>query len=203
MKSYVAGMTKFFAALALITLASLTAHAQQSTSSAGRLRLESLDRLAPKAAETVNVEVDGTLISFVVSLLSDKDPEERAIKRAVVGLRGVYVKSFEFKGEGQFAEGDLSELRSQLAAPVWSRMIDIKTRGVEVGDAEVYVAREAGRVEGLALLVVEPKEVTVINIVGTVDIEKLRQLEDAFNLPKIRIERKTSKVVKTETKKKQ
>ncbi|HYE16715.1 MAG TPA: DUF4252 domain-containing protein, partial [Pyrinomonadaceae bacterium] len=136
-------------------------------------------------------------IQFVVSLLSDKDPEERKIKEAVVGLRGVYVKSFEFKEAGQFAESDLADVRGQLGSPLWSRMIDIRTRGAEGGDAEVYVAREGGRVEGLALVVVEPKEVTVINIVGSVDVAKLRELDEAFNLPKIRIERKLSRATRS------
>ena len=161
-------------------------------SGAGRLRLESLERLAPKAAETVNIEIDGFLIKFAGSILSDDEADERAVKELVQGLRGVYVRSYEFKSEGQFADADVAALREQLRAPGWSRLVDVKSRGVDFGDAEVYMMTAGGRVEGFALLVVEPKELTVINIVGSLDLDKLKRLEGSLNLPRVRVKRKKS-----------
>ena len=178
-----------FAATLIVAAAALAAsdaaHAQE-----GRLRLDSLDRLAPKAEETVNIEIDGFLIRFAGSILSDKDAEERAVKELVAGLKGVYVKSFEFKADGLFTEADVNLIREQLRAPGWSRLVDVESRGLDFGDAELYVASAAGRVEGLALLVVGPKELTVINIVGALDIDKLKKLEGALNLPRVTIRRK-------------
>jgi hypothetical protein len=40
-------------------------------------------------------------------------------------------------------------------------------------------------VSGLALLSVDPKEITVVNIVGPIDLEKLSKLEGTFNIPEI------------------
>jgi hypothetical protein len=156
----------------------------------GRLRLDSLDRLAQRAEESVNIEIDGFLIRFAGSILSDKNPEEQAVKELVEGLKGVYVKRYEFKSDGQFAEGDVSAVREQLRAPGWTRVVDVSSRGLDFGDAELYVASAGGRIEGLALLVVESKELTVINIVGAVDVDKLRKLADTFDLPRIRVTRK-------------
>ncbi|HEX8337761.1 MAG TPA: DUF4252 domain-containing protein [Pyrinomonadaceae bacterium] len=172
------------AALAVVTPALAQSQA------AGRLRLDSLERLAPKAAETVNIEIDGFLIKFAGSILSDNDEEERAVKELVEGLRGVYVRSYEFKSSGEFSEGDVAQVREQLRAPGWSRVLDVETRGLDFGDAEVYVATAAGRVEGFALLVVGPRELTVVNIVGSVDLDKLRRLGDKLNLPRVRVKRK-------------
>lgn len=172
---------------ALIIAAPSLAQAQEAV---GRLRLDSLERLSPKAAESVNIEMDGFLIKFAGSILSDKDEEERAVKELVEGLRGVYVRSYEFKSDGQFSEGDVAQLRAQLRAPGWSRVLDVKSRGLDFGDAEVYVATAGGRVEGFALLVVEPRELTVVNIVGSIDLDKLRQLGDRLNLPRVRVKRK-------------
>jgi hypothetical protein len=171
---------------AALAAAAAPARAQQG----GRLRLDSLDRLAPKAEETVNIEIDGFLIRFAGSILSDKEADERAVKEIIEGLKGVYVKSYEFKADGQFTEADVNAIREQLRAPGWTRIVDVKTRGLDFGDAELYLASAGGRVEGLALLVVEPKELTVINIVGAVDADKLRKLGDTFDLPRIRVTRK-------------
>ena len=174
---------------AFIVAAPSLARAQTQTA-AGRLRLDSLERLAPKAAEAVNIEIDGFLIKFAGSILSDKNEEERAVKELVEGLRGVYVRSYEFKSDGQFTDADVAAVREQLRAPGWSRVLDVETRGLDFGDAEVYVATAAGRVEGFALLVVEPRELTVVNIVGSVDLDKLRQLGDKLNLPRVTVKRK-------------
>src|SRR5205085_1196809 len=174
------------AALAAVSFAPVVAQ-NNGTAVSGRLRLDSLERLAPKAVETVNVEIDGFLINFASVALSDKDPDERTVKEIISGLKGVYVKSYEFKSEGQFTEGDLTLLRAQLSGPGWSRIVDIKSLDDADDNAEVYVATDAGRVEGMAILSVEPKEVTVINIVGAIDIEKLKRLEGSLGIPRIHV----------------
>ena len=166
------------------------ARAQGQPSSGWRLRLDSLDRLAPKASETVNIDIDGLLMKFAGSMLSKEDADERAVKELIEGLRGVYVRSYEFSSEGEFAEADIAAVREQLRAPGWSRVLDVKSKGLDFGDAEVYLATAGGRVEGFALLVVEPKEVTVVNIVGALDLDKLRRLGDDLDLPHIRVKRK-------------
>ena len=81
-------------------------------------------------------------------------------------------------------------LREQLSGPGWSRVVDITTQSEGLEKAEVYVASEGGRVSGLALLNVEPRQLTIINFVGDVDFDKLRRLGGVLNLPKITIERK-------------
>ncbi|MDT7690306.1 MAG: hypothetical protein QOE46_3065 [Acidobacteriota bacterium] len=183
-----------FTTTLVVVAAALAAHALASTggqenqgASAGRLRLESLERLAPKATETVNIEIDGFLMKFAGSMLSDTDADERTVKEMIEGLKGIYIRSYEFKSDGSFAEADLATIREQLRAPGWSRVIDVKSLGVELGDDEVYMATSGGRVEGLVLLDIQPKEVTVINIVGAVDLDKLKKLEGNLHLPHVHI----------------
>lgn len=187
-------LVRFATTLVVVAAAAFAAQAQAaaqgSQPAAGRLRLDALERLAPKAAETVDIEIDGFLIKFAGSILSDKDEEERAVKEVITGLKGVYVKSYEFKAEGQYTEADLGLIRDQLRAPGWSRIVDVKSRGLDFGDAELYVATAGDRVEGLALLVVEPKQVTVINLVGAVDMDKLKKLEGRIRLPGVRVRRR-------------
>src|ERR1044071_2757637 len=116
------------------------ARGQGQPAAAGRLRLESVERLAPMAAEAVNIEIDGILIKFAGSLLSDEDADERAVKELVDGLRGAYVRSYEFKSDGQFADADGAGVREQLRAPGWSRVMDVQSKGLDFGDPEVYLA---------------------------------------------------------------
>lgn len=176
--------------LALVACAFVAVRAQTAPSASSRLRLDSLERLAPKANETVNVDVDGFLIKFASVALSDDDPDEKNIKAILAGLKGVYVRSYGFKAEGAFSDADIAPVREQLRAPAWKRLVDVKSRGAEAEDAEIYVATDGDHIEGMAIIAVEPMQITVVNIVGSIDIDKIKKIEGSLGIPRIHIERK-------------
>ena len=49
------------------------------------------------------------------------------------------------------------------------------------------------QISGLAVLSIDPKEFTVVNIVGPIDLEKLSKLEGQFGVPDLGIEREKPK----------
>jgi hypothetical protein len=145
-----------------------------------------LDRLEAKASEVVNVQLDGALIQLASRFLSDKDPDEANVKRLVGGLKGIYVKSFEFEEKGQYNPSDVEELRAQLRAPAWARIVGASSKK-KGENSEVYLKTEAGQITGLAVIVTDPKELTIINIVGAIRPEDLRDLGGHMGIPKIDI----------------
>ena len=56
------------------------------------------------------------------------------------------------------------------------------------GNVEVYLQFAGETVNGLAVLVADNKELTVVNIVGPVDLEKLAELEGQLGVPDLGIE---------------
>jgi hypothetical protein len=186
LKPHFSAALKLLSAAALMLLALASARAQAAD---GRLRLESLERVAPKASETLSIDIDGILLNLGKSMLSDKDPDEKVVREIIEGLRGIYVRGYEFKSEGEFRETDLDALRQQLRGPGWSRLVDVKTRGTDFDGAEVYALTSAGRVEGMAVLISEPKHLVVVNVVGSIDLDKLKRLEGTLGIPRIRINR--------------
>ena len=82
-------------ALLLIITTALVARAQDS-----RIQLSSLDHLAAKASQTVDVSIDQRLIRLAAKVFKDNDAEEKQIKDLLVGIKGIYVKSFEFDTDG-------------------------------------------------------------------------------------------------------
>jgi hypothetical protein len=146
----------------------------------------SLDKLAAKASEVVDVSLDGALLQLASRFLSDKDPDEANVKKMVGGLKGVYVKSFEFEDRDQYKESDVEELRTQLKAPGWSRIVSAHSK--RNGDnSDVYLKTNAGQISGLAIIVTEPRELTIVNIVGSIHPEDIRDLGGHFGIPKLDI----------------
>ena len=156
-----------------------------------RLQIKNLDKLSSKAAEVVDVTLDGSLLKLASKFLSDEDDgDEAEVKQLIANIKGVYVKSFEFDKEGDYSDEDVEAIRAQLRAPAWSRIVGVHSkRDGEI--AEVYLMTEgsAQNILGLAIIASEPKELTVVNIVGSIDIDKLTALEGHMGVPKMDLEK--------------
>ena len=57
-------------------------------------------------------------------------------------------------------------------------------------NVDVYLLTLGDQVAGLAVVSIEPKEFTVVNIVGPVNLEKLTQLEGSFGVPVLNLPQK-------------
>ncbi len=167
--------------LLLIIASTLVANAQDS-----RIQTASLDHLAAKASQSVDVNVDERLMKSAAKVFSDQDADERKIKKLVEGLKGIYVRSFEFDKSGQYTAADLEPIRTQLSGPGWTRMVNVTSK--KDGNLEVYLLFHGEQVNGLAVLHSDEKELTVVNIVGPVDLDKLAQLEGQFGVPELGVE---------------
>ena len=143
-----------------------------------------LEHLASKASDSVDVSLDSNLLQFAAKFFNGKDPDEVKVKKVLTGITGVYVKSFEFSHDGGYLPADLEKVRSQLKAPEWSRIIGVKSSG-ENENIEVWVRNENGKVSGVAILASEPRQLTVANLVGNVDLDSLADLGGHFSLPNL------------------
>ncbi|MBK7599992.1 MAG: DUF4252 domain-containing protein [Acidobacteria bacterium] len=152
-----------------------------------RLEIGNLDKLAAKASDVVDVTVDENLLKLAIKFLSDKSPDEARIKEIVSGLKGVYVRVFEFDQPGQYSVGDVDALRLQLKSPGWSRIVGVRSRK-QGENIDVHIMTQGDLISGLAIIAANPRELTVVNIVGPIDLEKLRQLEGQFGIPKLDID---------------
>ncbi|MBV8808822.1 MAG: DUF4252 domain-containing protein, partial [Acidobacteriaceae bacterium] len=140
----------------------------------------SLDRLAKIAKETVNVNLDSSMLQLGSGFLSKSDPDEAKLKDIVSKLRGVYVRSFEFEKEGQYSKSDVEMVRSQLTN--WSRIVSVT--GKE-DNTEVYVKKKGDQFDGLFVIDAEPTELTFVNIEGPINPKDLGELSGEMGIPNL------------------
>jgi hypothetical protein len=165
--------------LLLVALSAIVARAQGP-----KLQIDQLDQLANKASETVDVKLDERLMLITEKFFSGKDDAD--IKEVLKGLKGIYVKSFTFEKEGEYSQVDVESVMSQLRGSTWSKVVAVKTKGGD--NVQVYLNMLGDQITGLAVLSIEPKEFTVVNIVGPINLEKLSKLEGQFGVPDLGIE---------------
>lgn len=144
------------------------------------LKLDHLDRLSSKASETVNVTLDGSLLRMASRFLSD-DSDEAELKKLVAGLKTIVVRSFEFKNTGEYLEADVESIRNQLRDPGWKKIVEVRSK-VD-GNADIYLRTDGDHVVGATLISAEPKELTIVHIDGTIDLEGMRKIAGNFGVP--------------------
>jgi len=154
-----------------------------------RLQINHLDQLEQRASQVVDVTIDERTLQLAAKFLSAKKPDEARIKELVNGLKGVYVKSFEFDAANGYAEADVTMIRAQLNAPGWSKMVNVRSKR-DGQNVDVYMMLDGNSIiKGLAVIAAEPKRLTVVNIVGPIDVDKLSELSGNFGIPSIVLKR--------------
>jgi Domain of unknown function (DUF4252) len=168
--------------LMLLIFAATPAYGQDA-----RIQMSQLDRFSDAADKVIDVTVDEALVKLAMSALNpNRSLNEAKIKDILSGLKGIYVKRFEFEKEGAYSTADAESIRAQLSAPGWSRIANVRSK--REGNYDVVIMSEGSVIRGLAVLAAEPRALTVVNIVGTIDLAKFRDLEGKFGIPNFGIE---------------
>ena len=148
----------------------------------GRLQLPNFDHLSKIAAEAVDITLDESLLKLASAFMDKSD--EADLRKLLAEVRGIYVRSYEFDKDGAYSPADVDAVRSQLSRAGWARMVNVKSIR-DASHAEVYVFTDKGAPGGIAIVSAEPRELTIVNIVGRIDLSQLRQLEGSFGIPKV------------------
>jgi Domain of unknown function (DUF4252) len=163
--------------IAIITLgAALPAAAQQ------RLNLDFLAGLEDRAEEVVDITLDQQMLRLATKFLNGKNDDERAVREIVGGLKGIYVRSYEFARTGEYDRSLIDRIKSQLG-PSWKPLVTVRSKTKE--NVNIMADMAGDNIVGLVVIAAEPRELTVVNIVGSIDLDKLAQLEGEFGIPHI------------------
>ena len=166
-------MRKFVIALTLLVAVAIPASAQS-------IKLD-FPGLADKADEIVDITLDSQMIRLAAKFLGN-EADEREIKEMLSGLSGIYVRSFSFSKEGEYDRGMIDRLKSQLGAN-WKPLVTVRSRTRD--NVNIMADVRGDRINGLVIIAAEPREFTVVNIVGDIDLDRLSKLEGEFGIPRI------------------
>ena len=151
------------------------------------LKLDNLDKLSVSAKQVVDVTVDEQLLQLASKFLSStRSADEREIRELVKDLKGVYVKRFEFDTDGQYSSADIEPVLKQLRGSGWARIVGVTSKR-EFTNIEVFVMTEASIIKGIAVVAAEPRELTVVNVVGPIDVDRLSRLQGQFGIPSLEL----------------
>jgi hypothetical protein len=151
----------------------------------GRLQLPDFSALAKIATQQVDISLDPSLLRLASGVINSSDSRDGpAVNNLIQGIRGIYVRSYTFDKSGEYSEADVKAVQAQLLAPGWQPVVS--THDLKQGNnVDIYIRRSGNRTDGVAIIAAEPRQLTIVNIVGAIDLAKLAQLQGQFGVPKV------------------
>lgn len=161
-------------------------------------------KLAPKAVETVEVNLDKNMLELASKFLGGKsgNSDEAAVKELLQNLKGVYVRSFRFANAGEYSIADVDRFRSQFNGGGWNKIVDVRSSKAGGENTGVYLKAAGDEVQGIVVIAAEAKELTVVNIQGNIRPDQIQKLSGKLGIPDISISDEAKKQIQQRSTKK-
>ncbi len=150
----------------------------------GKLSLPDFAALTSQASDSISITLDAPLLSLAARFLDNDDPQDAAVRDIIGDLHGIYVKSYTFDRDFVYPPGSIDAVRRQLLTPAWQQIVGVHSAR-ERSTVDIFVCQVQSKTRGLAIIATEPRQFTIVNIVGSIDLNKLHRLEGHFGIPKL------------------
>jgi hypothetical protein len=131
--------------------------------------------LAARASKVTEVTLDKNLLGFAGTVMNGRDRDQFNAKQFIGGLDGIYVRDYEFDKEGQYSMDDIEKLRQAFETPEWTPIVRTREHD-DTRISEVLVKQVNGETRGMFVLTVEPRELSIVLILGPVRMDQLGML---------------------------
>jgi len=143
------------------------------------LDLSFLKGLEAKAKESTTINLGPEQIKLMMGFSGEGSKELQGLGK---NIERVQVTTLEFDKEGMYNVADMDNLRAKLKTPEYVPFISVKERN---GFTEIVMRKGPKGMNGFVILSAEPRELTIVNIVGQLDLASLGSLTGKFGIPNI------------------
>lgn len=131
--------------------------------------------LSARASDVTEVTLNKNMLAFAAQFMHGKDDDEAATRHLIEGLDSIYVRDYEFDKEGQFSPDQLEQLRRSFQTPEWSAIVHEQERR-SGQSSDILVKMVNGENRGIFILSVEPRDISIVLILGPIRLDQLASL---------------------------
>jgi hypothetical protein len=137
--------------------------------------------LAARASDVTEVTLGKNMLGFASKFMDGKDKDQTSAKQVIDGLDGIYVREYEFDKDGSYSPEEAEQLRKYFETGEWTPMVHERERkGGETTDVMVKLVN--GESRGMLVFEAEPRELTIVMILGPIRLEDLVKLKGLAGL---------------------
>jgi hypothetical protein len=159
--------------------------------------------LAAKATDVTEVTLGKNMLDFAAKFMKDKDEDEAKARKLIQGLKGIYVREYTFDKEGDYSMDQIKQLRAYFETSDWSPIVREVERhkGGAAETTDVLVKTVNGETQGMFILSAEPKELSIVLILGPINVDDLGELHGIGGLHALKdVEKSVKKSTKDKDK---
>jgi hypothetical protein len=123
----------------------------------------------------VMINIGGFLLSFMSQAVKN-DPEAAEL---MSGLEGVRINIYSTEGQTAPAMEQVDNVRSLLRAENWEPIVQVNEDGEKV---QIFMKADGEGMQGLTVMAVNEEEAVFLNILGSIDPERLGEVMDQFDV---------------------
>jgi len=132
--------------------------------------------IAERASNVTEVTLGKNMLAFAAKIMNGKNDNDADARHLIEGLDGIYVREYEFDKEGQYSKDEIDQLRKYFETSEWSPVVRERER--KSGEStDVMIKLVNGESRGLFILETEPKELTIVLILGPIRMDDLSKLK--------------------------
>jgi hypothetical protein len=132
--------------------------------------------LAARASNVTEVTLGKNMLAFAAKFMNGKDKDEAGVRQLIQGLEGIYVREYTFDKEGEYSMEEIDKLRQYFETSEWSPLVrEREKKNAESTDVMVKLVN--GESHGMFILTAEPKELTIVLILGPIRMDQLGELK--------------------------
>jgi Domain of unknown function (DUF4252) len=131
--------------------------------------------LSARASDVTEVTLGKNMLAFAAKFMHDKDEDEDGVRHLIENLDGIYVREYQFDKENQYSPDEVEELRKSFESPEWTAIIRERSR--KSGETtDVLMKTVNGESKGMFVLSAQPRELTIVLILGPIHPDELGKL---------------------------
>lgn len=132
--------------------------------------------LAAKASNVTEVTLNKNMLGFAAKFMTNKNGgNSDATRQLIEGLEGIYVRDYEFDKAGDYSMDEVDKLRQYFETTDWTPIVrDHEKKSGEMTDVMIKMVN--GESHGMFILSAEPKELSIVLILGPIRMDQLGAL---------------------------
>lgn len=166
-------MKRFLSLLASL-LVCTAVHAQSA-----QISLD-FDQLEEKASDVRKVSISRDLIQLALFAIP-KGPDTDKARKLISSLQGIYIRSYSFDSAGDYSASDLAPVRKLITGTGWDCVVSVHSKK-SAEDTDLCLRKDKDKILGMAILHAEPKELTIVNILGAITPEEFADIQKFLKL---------------------
>ena len=176
------GNTMKIRVLALMLLTATAASLTSAAQTIQQLLPASVEKdLAARASDVTEVTLGKNMLEFAAKFMNGKNDSDAATRQLIMGLDGIYVRDYEFEKVGEYSMDHIEQIRHAFETPEWSSMVRERER--KTGEStDIMMKLVNGESRGLFILSAEPKELSIVLILGPIRMDDLSKIQGVAGL---------------------